>query len=237
MILKMPTLGLTETELEQLNDFLMSGKTPEETMDLEMLDGMLVALTVGPDDVAEEEWLPQVFAGEVPEFDDQAEAELILGLIRRHAEGIMHAYSVRAREAAKESALYYPLILEDEGVDEKWQETLGAYWASGFRAGVLLREDAWQAALDEDEAFFETVAKILALELGHHPENEDDKLDLKGRETRLAELPWLVEDIMHYWLEASVGTVETVRNDEPKVGRNDPCPCGSGKKYKKCHGA
>jgi uncharacterized protein YecA (UPF0149 family) len=30
---------------------------------------------------------------------------------------------------------------------------------------------------------------------------------------------------------------ETVRRDEPKVGRNDPCPCGSGKKYKKCHGA
>ena len=31
--------------------------------------------------------------------------------------------------------------------------------------------------------------------------------------------------------------VSTVRRDEPKVGRNDPCPCGSGKKYKKCHGA
>ena len=31
--------------------------------------------------------------------------------------------------------------------------------------------------------------------------------------------------------------VRTVRRDNPKVGRNDPCPCGSGKKYKKCHGA
>jgi len=30
--------------------------------------------------------------------------------------------------------------------------------------------------------------------------------------------------------------VETFRREEPKVGRNDPCPCGSGKKYKKCHG-
>ncbi len=29
---------------------------------------------------------------------------------------------------------------------------------------------------------------------------------------------------------------ETVRRVEDKVGRNDPCPCGSGKKYKKCHG-
>ena len=31
--------------------------------------------------------------------------------------------------------------------------------------------------------------------------------------------------------------VETVQREQPKVGRNDPCPCGSGKKYKKCHGA
>ncbi|MEK6643035.1 MAG: SEC-C metal-binding domain-containing protein, partial [Planctomycetota bacterium] len=30
--------------------------------------------------------------------------------------------------------------------------------------------------------------------------------------------------------------VETIRRDQPKVGRNDPCPCGSGKKYKQCHG-
>jgi preprotein translocase subunit SecA len=32
-------------------------------------------------------------------------------------------------------------------------------------------------------------------------------------------------------------TIKTVKREEPKVGRNDPCPCGSGKKYKKCHGA
>jgi preprotein translocase subunit SecA len=32
-------------------------------------------------------------------------------------------------------------------------------------------------------------------------------------------------------------SVRQVKRDEPKVGRNDPCPCGSGKKYKKCHGA
>ena len=36
---------------------------------------------------------------------------------------------------------------------------------------------------------------------------------------------------------ATMPPVKTVRRDEPKVGRNDPCPCGSGKKYKKCHGA
>ncbi|PYS78890.1 MAG: hypothetical protein DMF70_14040 [Acidobacteria bacterium] len=33
------------------------------------------------------------------------------------------------------------------------------------------------------------------------------------------------------------GKTKTIVRSEPKVGRNDPCPCGSGKKYKKCHGA
>ncbi len=36
--------------------------------------------------------------------------------------------------------------------------------------------------------------------------------------------------------QGSDGKVETIRREQPKVGRNDPCPCGSGKKYKQCHG-
>jgi preprotein translocase subunit SecA len=32
-------------------------------------------------------------------------------------------------------------------------------------------------------------------------------------------------------------TVQPVRREGPKIGRNDPCPCGSGQKFKKCHGA
>jgi preprotein translocase subunit SecA len=37
--------------------------------------------------------------------------------------------------------------------------------------------------------------------------------------------------------KGGMGDVQTVRREGPKVGRNDPCPCGSGRKYKKCHGA
>jgi preprotein translocase subunit SecA len=37
--------------------------------------------------------------------------------------------------------------------------------------------------------------------------------------------------------EAAAARVKTITRDAPKVGRNDPCPCGSGKKYKHCHGA
>lgn len=40
-----------------------------------------------------------------------------------------------------------------------------------------------------------------------------------------------------YFWDAEFVKPETVRREEPKVGRNDPCPCGSGKKFKKCCGA
>ena len=36
---------------------------------------------------------------------------------------------------------------------------------------------------------------------------------------------------------AAPAKVETVVHQGPRIGRNDPCPCGSGKKYKKCCGA
>jgi preprotein translocase subunit SecA len=36
---------------------------------------------------------------------------------------------------------------------------------------------------------------------------------------------------------ASIAPSTPVHRDAPKVGRNDPCPCGSGKKYKQCHGS
>jgi len=40
-----------------------------------------------------------------------------------------------------------------------------------------------------------------------------------------------------FYVEGSLVVPETVTRDHPKVGRNDPCPCGSGRKYKKCCGA
>ncbi|GGP24285.1 UPF0149 family protein [Silvimonas amylolytica] len=229
---------LDDQEFDRLDTFLMCPRTPEATMDLEMLDGFLVALNIGPEEVPEDEWLPAVFDGQVPEFSDKIEADDIMDLIRRHATTVREAFSAKSRARPGEQALYYPLILNDEGMDEKWQETIGQYWASGFHAGVAVREEAWQGAMDESDDFYNTIARILTLELGHDPDDEEEKkITIKQREDRLDELPWLIEELMYYWLEQRFGKVETVKNEEPKVGRNDPCPCGSGKKYKKCHGA
>ena len=56
-----------------------------------------------------------------------------------------------------------------------------------------------------------------------------------SRFSAFADAVWAVYDLRELW--RNVGPrVETVRK-EAEPGRNDPCPCGSGKKYKKCHGA
>jgi preprotein translocase subunit SecA len=64
----------------------------------------------------------------------------------------------------------------------------------------------------------------------------------EGRTPRPAGLPSRRNPSYNYSYGAAASggqdaKVETVQRQAPKVGRNDPCPCGSGKKYKKCHGA
>ena len=228
-------IPLSEAELERLDTFLMSPRTPDATMDVETLDGFLVAITIGPEEISEDEWLPGVFDGQPPEFSDQQEADDILGLIRRHAATVAAAFSVKSRNNTGEEPVYYPLILEDEGVDEKWKETVGQYWASGFAVGISVREEPWHAFFDDSEEFAQSIDSILELVPDIDPDVEP--MTIGQREKRLAELPWRVEDVMYSWLDRRFSPVAQVINETPKVGRNDPCPCGSGKKFKKCHGA
>ena len=225
---------LSNEELDQLDNYLMSEATPEETMDLEMLDGFLVALAIGPDSTPVEQWLPEVFGGHLPDNFDPAIRDLIV----RQSEYVANNFAAPAREKqAEDEPLYFPLVLQEDTGDDKWMDTLGQYWAGGFRAGLMLREDEWVEAMDEDEEMSDLVCDIMTLELGRHPERTSEVLNRREREERVDELPWLVEGVLHCWLQRKFGHVETVVHDGPKIGRNDPCPCGSGKKYKKCCGA
>ncbi len=62
-----------------------------------------------------------------------------------------------------------------------------------------------------------------------------DKIGLEGVEKELLERGFTGADLEDLTRDRRY-KVETVKREEPKVGRNDPCPCGSGKKYKQCHG-
>jgi uncharacterized protein len=81
------------------------------------------------------------------------------------------------------------------------------------------------------------LAPIEALSAGHSLDKRGNKLAFEERMALIAELPECIAELSGFWTAAGgAGPRDPVRKD-PLPGRNDPCPCGSGKKYKKCHGA
>ena len=70
-------------------------------------------------------------------------------------------------------------------------------------------------------------------------EARERKTDLSKVSTNRRE----VDDQQRRWVasqsagQQDIQKVETIKRTDKKIGRNDPCPCGSGKKYKQCHGA
>jgi SEC-C motif-containing protein len=102
--------------------------------------------------------------------------------------------------------------LERTGIEE-WSKS------STWKGLEIL--DTHEGGPDDDTGTVTFVARYTADSTNHehHERAQFDRVD--GR--------W-------HFTKALEDAVETIRRTEPKVGRNDPCPCGSGKKYKKCHG-
>ena len=77
---------LSEAEIEELTDFLLSDKTPEECMDISTLDGFLTGVIIGPDSIQMSRWLPVVW-GEAEKdemaWESEKELERVMGLVMR----------------------------------------------------------------------------------------------------------------------------------------------------------
>jgi len=126
--------------LDALNDYLMSDRSPPECMDLSELDGFLAGLIAGPEPIDAREWLPVVWDGAEPMFDDEAEAGAVLGAILRRYDDI-------AASLDEEPSSFSPIFWEaDDGgplVDD---------WAHGFMHAVSLRTEAWEPVLRDEES-------------------------------------------------------------------------------------
>jgi uncharacterized protein len=72
-------IPLDQVDLEALDRFLMSDRSPPNSMMLSDLDGFLTGIAIGPELVLPSEWLPLVWGGEAPEFADESEAKAVLG--------------------------------------------------------------------------------------------------------------------------------------------------------------
>ena len=227
-------IPLDGVDLETLDRFLMSDRSPSESMMLSDLDGFLTGVAVGPELVMPSEWLPVIWDGEAPEFADEAEAQAILG-------AIMGRYHEILGQVANEDL--DPVFWADRD-----RTVIAADWAEGFLQAIMLRADAW-GPLFKSKRDGQLLIPILALcgdengesLLGLPPEEEDRVME---EATEL--VPTCVTAIAAYWRakgprQISMPLVHP-RPAQPdhqppsKIGRNQSCPCGSGKKFKKCCG-
>jgi uncharacterized protein len=225
---------LTDAEFERLSGVLgrFDNKHP---MNLEHLDGFLAALICGPEIVRPSEYLPVICGDDMvleDSFNAQSVLQDFLSLIMRH-------WNVIA-DTLHSGDVFLPLLLEDEGGISRAND-----WAKGFLRGMELRKTDW-AALLADEKHGGWLVPIFALAHEHDPDPEmrpyKRAISAEEREKLIVGAAAAVTGIYRYFEAQRLvegqpfDNVTTFRRTAPKIGRNDPCPCGSGKKFKQCCG-
>jgi len=215
---------LFEQEINWLGDYLDEvSKTYEDTMSLEKIDGMFCALIINPIKAEPAEWLEIIF-DENFELESEQEAEKIINLLFRHWNHISHL--IRHPPKTEQDDFYFPLVADYNKDTSTYK--LAEQWAYGFQLGIGYCAEEWDVLMN-DEEHYTLLAPFILLELGHNPNNEDKVVTDKERENIFAMIPAVVYKLFDYWQAKTKKIKEKI-----KVGRNDPCPCGSGKKYKKC---
>jgi uncharacterized protein len=220
---------LTDKEFDELDRFLLSDRCPEGTMTMDALNGYLTAIAIGPETILPSEWLPHVWGGaEQPKWKNDKEVERVFGLIARFLNEIVITFEVAPKD-------FEPLFGE---------VTIGAKtlldpvaWCWGFWEGVKLRADAWEAIWDEEVGDLFMPFFFLTTDENGDPTQLDAENDPELAHEFALDIEANLPAIHKFWLPRRKPAVETVKREEPKVGRNDECPCGSGKKFKKCCGA
>ncbi|AKJ26934.1 UPF0149 family protein [Caldimonas brevitalea] len=237
--------ALTDQDLDRLDSLLTELSERSETVpDLEQLDGFLAALACGPRQLPLDEALPALTGGSLP-FQHPEQAQDLMSLIERRWRDVLGAVDAPVQRLDDDRALQ-PLLTDWEAVIEHTPEaeraalgevpTLGAVWASGFLQAVDAYEDDWLLPVDDPgnefvDGCLQTFEVLASDEAELAPEQRE-----MSRDERLADAMWAVYDLRDFWRErASRKPVQQVRK-QAEPGRNDLCPCGSGKKFKKCHG-
>jgi uncharacterized protein len=230
--------GLTDDEMDELDAFLLSDATSDETMMLDQLDGYLTAIVSGPVTVIPSKWLPRVWgpsSRHEPVFDTVEQAMRINSLIMRHMNGI-----IADLQDAPDG--YSPLVDITVYQEDPHEYADGEMWAYGYLNGIELCRTDWNEFFKQADS--ENIMRPIRL-LGDD-DLPEDQLKLtetpQQREELTSELAASAVRIYQFWLpyrqaihERTIAT--TYQREHPKIGRNDPCPCGSGKKFKRCCGA
>jgi uncharacterized protein len=231
--------AMADADLDELSALLELRAVPFQGMSLEMLDGFLCALAVGPDPVPVDEWTPLVWGGRPPRWESPRETARVHWLLTALADDVARRVAIDPKDAIYRDT---PLIaLPDMGAEDAGEAAgdAGVEWANGFLAGVDLRNDGWNAWAGAEQWIDESLWCIEAIAVGEWPAEEgqastgalsaDERLEL------IAGLPHMLHDLNKHRFDGLVSRTPIRKAAVP--GRNDPCPCGSGRKFKKCCGA
>jgi len=220
--------------MDELSEFLLSEATSDETMMLDTLDGFLMAIVIAPVMPDSSVWLTKVWGpseSDEPKFDSVAQAERINGLIMRHLGSLVVSLlqDPDACEPIFDSAVYPDS--EQEYVDAEM-------WAYGFMQGVALQRQDWQAVFDDENAA-DMLRPIYLLGTEDVTPAEEALIDTPLlREDLATQVPASIAGLYRFWAPVRrTVTDPAVRREMPQVGRSEKCPCGSGRKFKKCCGA
>jgi uncharacterized protein len=240
--------AMLEAEIEQLAERLAAIDNAE-ALSLEAVDGLFCALIASPESVPPSEYLPVIFGSEPEDsgaFADLEDANLVMSLLMRYWNSII-------ADLERES-IHLPYIVKP-GTDG----IVGREWARGYLLGTRLApegwSDFWESEGDGQIMSIPLVAGELEPEWPKEPltKEQSDEL-LQWMFAGAARAYRHFAEARHYFVDGITdenfeGEIddeelddedyypETYVRPEPKIGRNEPCPCGSGKKFKRCCGA
>jgi uncharacterized protein len=220
---------LSEQEMDRLEEFLMSRidedevESAEEEMDegifdISSLDGFFTAIVSGPNLMQPSQWLPVIWGDFEPEWASETEFEEIISLLVRHMNGIAGMLIETPTE-------FEPIFMEHEMNGRQY--LIVDEWCVGYMFGVALDEASWQ--VPDISQQLEAIA-LFGTEAGWDMLKQINQEEMERRQGLIASA---AVQIHAYWYARRERSSTPLRAD-PRVGRNDPCPCGSGKKVKKC---
>lgn len=218
----MQILTFDEAARSRLMELLDAKSEAHNTMRCDEVQGFMMALLSGPDALNPTNWLPEIL-GDESLFDAKERTEI---------ERLVMAMAADMRMKLNEKILPDLWFYEDEAGNPDFYT-----WCNAYLYALDIVPTDWFEAVDQEE-FEDLFYPIMALG-GIYDDEENGEVILHLNEKELiqleSDLPHVLLDIYWYW-QAIINKPQTVRREGEKVGRNDPCPCGSGKKYKACCG-
>ncbi len=223
-----------------LTRFLSSPQRPKDTLTYPQLAGFLFSLANGPELIYPSEWIPLVFNDQEADYETQDEAELV-------TQAMMALYNDSVRGRPGGIVLLPPgCEIRAQPIDNLRPDAPLSQWAQGFGIGYDYLSEVWEA-YTPDELDEELGALLMTLTLFSSPKlaevyhNETNKQrSFEALVQSIVEIfPEAMGAFAHLGRSIYQARLETGDFDQeplhpPKIGCNDPCPCGSGKKFKKC---